>query len=84
MEKEIPIYYGNFKVGFHKLDILVEGLVIVELKTVDALGAAQYAQIKSYLKAANLKIGLLANFAKERADFRRVAFPHYHSFPPFH
>ena len=53
-EKEIVIYYPGEEVGRHRLDILVESKVVVELKTVDELGKAQYAQVRSYLKATGL------------------------------
>ena len=71
-EKEIKIYYQNYEVGLHRLDILVENEVIIELKTVERLNKAHYAQIKSYLKATKLKTGILVNFAEEKADFRRI------------
>jgi GxxExxY protein len=71
-EKEIIICYENQKVGNHRLDILVENKIIIELKTVEELNKAHYAQIKSYLKGAGLEIGLLVNFSKEMADYRRV------------
>ena len=74
-EKEITVYYQGSEVGIHRLDILVQNSIIIELKTVDSLGKAHYAQIRSYLKAANLKVGILVNFAKDRADFRRVEQP---------
>lgn len=71
-EKQIDIYYGGTLVGKHRLDLVVEDVVIVELKTIEELGKTQYAQVRSYLKAAKLHVALLVNFAKERADFRRV------------
>ena len=71
-EKEVVIYYKNNEVGCHRVDILVENQIIIELKTVETLNKAHYAQIKSYLKACNLKIGLLVNFSKEKADYRRI------------
>jgi hypothetical protein len=46
--------------------------VILELKQVDELGRAQYAQVRSYLKATGLKRALLVNFAKAKADIRRI------------
>jgi GxxExxY protein len=55
-----------------RLDLLVEGRVIVELKAVDALSRAHYAQIRAYLKAAGLRIGLLVNFSKQVSDCRRI------------
>ena len=71
-EKKIKIYYHNNEVGTHRLDILVENEVIVELKTVESLNKTHYAQIKSYLRATNLKTGILVNFSLEKADFRRI------------
>lgn len=71
-EKEISIYYEGHFVGKHKLDLLIEDHLILELKQVDELGRTQYAQVRSYLKATGLKRALLVNFAKSKADIRRV------------
>ncbi|HUH13914.1 MAG TPA: GxxExxY protein [Longimicrobiales bacterium] len=71
-EKEVVVYYDGQEVGRHRLDLLIEGQVIVELKTVEALSKAHYAQVRSYLRATNLDLALLVNFAEDRADFRRV------------
>jgi GxxExxY protein len=74
-EKRIPVYYEGQIVGNHRLDLVIEQEVIVETKTVTALNNAHYAQVRSYLRAANRKIGLLVNFALEKADFRRIELP---------
>jgi GxxExxY protein len=74
VEKPVFVYYEGQKVGRHRLDFLVEGQVILELKTVEALSRAHYAQVRSYLKATGLRLGLLINFADERAEFRRIEF----------
>src|SRR5918992_1426421 len=63
VEKEIVVYYDNYEVGRHRLDVLVEGQIILELKTVEALSKAHYAQVRSYLKATQLRIAFLINFA---------------------
>jgi GxxExxY protein len=72
VEKEVIIYYGRREVGRHRLDLLIEGKVILELKAVEALSKAHYAQMRSYLKATRLEVGLLINFADHRADIRRI------------
>ena len=74
-EKEVVVYYDGQKVGRHRLDLLVEGQVILELKTVETLSKAHYAQVRSYLRATRLDVALLVNFADDRADFRRVEIP---------
>lgn len=71
-EKEIVVRYDQQEVGKHRLDLVVADRVIVELKTVEDLSQAHYAQVRSYLRASGLSVGLLINFARERADFRRV------------
>lgn len=71
-EKEIVVTYEGRPVGNHRLDLVVEERIIVELKAVEDLSQAHYAQLRSYLKASRLETGLLINFAKEKADFRRV------------
>jgi len=71
-EKEIMVYYEGENIGRHRLDILVEDKVIIELKTVEELSKAHYAQVRSYLKATELRVAILVNFAKEKADFRRI------------
>jgi GxxExxY protein len=72
-EKHVVICYDGHEVGSHRLDLLVERRVIVELKTVEAFSRAHYAQVQSYLKATGLDVALLVNFALDRADFRRVS-----------
>ena len=72
VEKEIVICYDGVEVGRHRLDLMVGGQVVLELKTVEELGRAHYAQLRSYLKASGCKTGLLVNFAGDKADFRRV------------
>lgn len=71
-EREFHVVYRGEEVGLHRLDLLVSGKVIVELKTVEDLSRAHYAQVRSYLKATGLKVALLVNFSKVRSDFRRV------------
>jgi len=62
-QKPLPVVYQNVKLDCgYRLDILVEGLVIVELKAVEKLHPIHEAQLLSYLKLANCRVGLLLNF----------------------
>lgn len=69
---EVPILYKGDVVGKHRLDLLVEGLVVVELKRVSELTDVHYAIVRSYLKATNLDIALILNFAKTRTECHRI------------
>lgn len=71
-QKGIKIFYDNKEIGLHRLDLVVEGHVIVELKTVKEFDDSHIAQLISYLKASGLKVGLLMNFAKEVLKIKRV------------
>lgn len=56
--------------GDYFADIVVEGIVILELKAVDALCGAHEAQLLNYLRATGIKIGLVLNFGP-KPEFRR-------------
>jgi len=62
----IPLSYKGHMVGEHRLDFLVENSVVLELKCVENLHPVYDAQILTYLKATDCKIGLLINFKVER------------------
>ena len=74
-EKYVDVIYEGINVGTQRLDLVVENKVIVELKVVEKLHKSHYGQLRSYLRAANLELGLLVNFAHEKVDFRRVDVP---------
>ena len=58
-----PVIYKAVKLGLaYRPDLVVEGLVVVELKTVERLIAVHTAQLLTYLKLEGLRIGLLINF----------------------
>ena len=64
-QKEIPLNYKDHPIGKHRDDFLIENEVIVELKTVESIHAIHTAQVLTYLKAINKRIGLLINFNVE-------------------
>lgn len=60
---ELPVRYKNVRLECgYKIDVLVQGLVVVELKAVESLQPVHDAQILTYLKLAQLSVGLLLNF----------------------
>lgn len=69
---EINILYDGQEVGQHRLDLLIETRIIVELKAVRQLDDVFFATLRSYLKAADKDNGLLLNFAKTTLEIRRV------------
>ena len=62
-QKALPILYKGVKVDAgYRLDLLVNDLVIVELKSVEKLAPIHTAQLLSYLRLSEKKVGLLINF----------------------
>ena len=51
--------------GTHRIDLVVQGLIVVELKAVERLEPVHRNQVVSYLKATRLRLGLLINFDTE-------------------
>lgn len=62
-EKPMPIIYKEVKLDHgYRMDLLVEGKLVIELKTVEALNDVHFAQLLTYLKLGNFRLGLLINF----------------------
>ena len=62
-EKPMPIVYKEVKLGHgYRIDLLVENKVVIEIKTVDIFSDVHTAQVLTYLKLGNYKLGLLLNF----------------------
>ena len=70
-QKAIPLFYKDHQIGEHRLDFLVEGKIIVELKAISALEDIHFAVGRSYLKATYLEDGLLLNFATAPLTIKR-------------
>jgi GxxExxY protein len=71
-QKLLPVFYREHVIGEHRLDLVVERKVIVELKAISDLENIHYAIVRSYLKAANLNDALLLNFATTRLTVKRL------------
>lgn len=71
-ELERPIFYEREEVGVRRVDFLVEGKVLVELKAIKELEDVHLAQGLNYLEALGIEIGLLINFCDKRLKFKRL------------
>lgn len=72
-QQPIRVMYDNVEVGYFEADLVVEGLVLVELKAVRALDEAHQAQCMNYLRATGLRVCLLINFATAKIQIKRIA-----------
>jgi GxxExxY protein len=72
-QAEINVYYDGVEVGHFAADLLVESIVLIELKAAKALDDIHLAQCLNYLRATGLKICLLLNFGGPKLQIKRVA-----------
>jgi GxxExxY protein len=70
-EVPVPVSFRGSLVGVFRADLVVDGQVIVELKTADSISKAHEAQVLHYLRASAMEIGLVMNFGPH-AKFRRI------------
>jgi GxxExxY protein len=74
-QKKFDVYYDGALVGEYFADLVVEEVVILELKAVDQLAPAHEAQLLNYLRASGVEVGLLLNFGP-KPQCRRKVFDH--------
>ena len=74
VENQVPlkVSYKEQIVGEYFADLLVEGRVIVEIKSVANLLREHQAQLLNYLKATGICVGLLVNFTRNKAEIKRM------------
>jgi GxxExxY protein len=70
-EKAIEITYAGETIDQYRLDLVVDGRIILELKAVDNLHPRHEAQVLSYLKASGLRLALLVDFGSDRLQIVR-------------
>ncbi len=62
-QKELPLVYNSIKLeAGYRIDLLVEDKIIIEIKSVESIAPVHKAQILTYMKLANKRVGLLINF----------------------
>jgi GxxExxY protein len=68
----ITVFYDGMEVGSYYADLIIEGLVIVELKAAETICEEHECQLINYLKATDVEVGLLLNFGKKPQVKRKV------------
>jgi GxxExxY protein len=65
-------FFEEVDVGLHRLDLIVGGQIIVELKACKSLEDIHHAQVRSYMKATGLNVGLLLNLNASTLVVKRI------------
>ena len=71
-QQKVEVFYEGERVGHYKADLIVEGMVIVEVKAIQVLSEVDVAQGLNYLRATGLPTCLLINFGKAKIEVRRL------------
>ncbi|MFN7928157.1 MAG: GxxExxY protein [Blastocatellia bacterium] len=72
-QRQLKVFYEAALVGEYFADLIVAGVVILELKAAETLNPAHEAQLMNYLKATEIEVGLLLNFGV-KPEFKRKVF----------
>ncbi len=70
-QQPVTVFYDGQSVGDFIVDILVEGRIVLELKSVQQLAKAHEVQLVNYLAATHLDVGLLLNFGPRKVEVKR-------------
>ncbi|MBU1148186.1 MAG: GxxExxY protein [Candidatus Omnitrophica bacterium] len=71
-ESSIEVKYRDKKIGDKRVDFIVDSELILEIKAVEEIENVHLAQLLSYLKAIDKRLGLVLNFGSARLGIRRV------------
>jgi len=71
-QRKITVYYKDIEVGNYYADLIIDDMVVIELKAAKALVAEHEAQLLNYLKATDIEVGLLFNFGKKPEFIRKI------------
>jgi GxxExxY protein len=71
-ERQFKVFYDGVDVGFYRCDLIVDGKIILELKSEDRLTKSHEIQLFTYLNVTGIKVGYLVNFGPRKMEFRRL------------
>ena len=71
-QASLAVTYKSHPVGEYFADVLVEGVLVIELKCVERLANEHMAQCLNYLRASGLGLCLLVNFQKPKVEWKRI------------
>jgi GxxExxY protein len=74
LEPKIQVQFKGVIVGDYAADLLVEGKIIIELKTDQVYQSVHEAQLLNELHGTGIKLGYLINFGRERVEYKRMVF----------
>lgn len=77
-QPRFPIYYRTVQVGEYVPDLIVERSVVVDTKTIEAIGGVELGRMLNYLRITGLTVGLIINFKRPKLEWRHVWLRDHH------
>jgi GxxExxY protein len=71
-QQQVKVHYEGLQVGFYVADIIVEDILIIEIKAAESICEQHEYQLINYLRATDLQLGLLLNFGKSPQFKRKI------------
>lgn len=71
-QKAFSVHYDNIVVGEYRADMIVDDVVIVEVKAAKTIDPAHHSQVLNYMKATGIRTGLILNFGTPRLGIKRL------------
>lgn len=68
----VPLFYDGESIGRYFIDFVIEGKLVVEIKSADRFYVRDVRQVLSYLKAQDIKLGILASFTRQGLKTKRI------------
>ena len=83
-EVHVPVFYKGEELGVQRLDVVVDGRLVVEVKSTRELPPRSKRQLYNYLKAARLQVGLLLHYGPEPRAYRVINRAYQGQIPQIH
>lgn len=71
-EAPVEIYYKNYRIGTHKMDMIVDDVLVVEIKSTATISPNARRQLLNYLRAARFRVGLVLHFGPKPTVYREI------------
>lgn len=68
----LPVFFEGEQVGEYFADLIIDGKVILEIKSVECFSKAHIAQVLNYLHISKCRLGFLVNFMQPRCQYKRL------------
>ena len=76
-KREAPttIGYDNKTLGRYSVDFIIDNKIVLEIKAINRLHPKSFNQVLAYMKNLQIRLGIIANFKKDRLEYRRLVLP---------